>query len=159
MSFFVIGIWLTLALSVVCFLAWEIIYTKGLWYLKAISSAIVIALIFFSIFTWREIQGTPKYIKDPDGLIVRSYMIKEPKNAEKGKIWLWVTDPKKTSEPFNIEIPYSKDIHKKLMQNKALAEGRGQRIKKQRQEDAETAKAERQYIFEDVIKFIPKEQL
>lgn len=123
MSYFIIGTWLAVALAVVCFLAWEIIYTKGLWYLKALSSALVIALIFLSVYTWREIQGTPKFVKDPEGLIVRSYMIKEPKKGEKGKIWLWVTDPERKSKPFNVEIAYSKDIHKKLMENRGLAEG------------------------------------
>lgn len=158
MSYFVIGIWLALTLSVVCFLSWEIIYTKGLWYLKVISSAIVIALIFFSVYTWREIQGTPKFVKNPDGLIVRSYMIKEPKRGEEGKIWIWVTDPDRRSEPFNVEIPYSKDTHKKLMENRSLAEGRAQRIKKSRDRDADNSEAERQFIFEDVIKQVPKEQ-
>jgi hypothetical protein len=157
MSYFIIGIWLALALSVVCFLSWEIIYTKGLWYLKATSSAVVIALIFFSVYTWREIQGTPKFVKNPDGMIVRSYMIKEPKKAEKGKIWLWITNPEKRSEPYNIEIPYSKDTHKKLMENRGLAEGRAQLIKRTREHDIENSNAERQFVFEDVIKQVPKE--
>ena len=157
MSYFVIGTWLVIALSVFCFLAWEIIYTKGLWYLKVISSATVIALIFFSVYTWREIQGTPKFMKDPDGLIVRSYMIKDPKSGDAGKIWLWVTDPNKRSEPYNIEIPYSKDTHKKLMENRGLSEGRAQRIKRNRERDSENSNAERQFVFEEVIKQVPKE--
>lgn len=157
MSYFLIGLWLIVALSVVCFLAWEIIYTKGLWYLKVISSALVILLIFFSIYTWREIQGTPKFVKNPEGLIVRSYMIKEPKNNKSGKIWLWVTDPDRKQEPFNIEIPYSKSTHKKLMENKGLIEGRAQIIKNK--SDTDTSMSDRNFVFEDVVKQVQKTNL
>lgn len=156
MSYFVIGTWLVVALSVVCFLAWEIIYTKGLWYLKIISATAVIALIFMSIYSWRAIQGTPKFVKEPEGLIVRSYMIQEPKGEKKGKIWLWVTDPDRKEEPFNIEIPYSKQTQKNLMNNKGFGEGRAQKIK--RKSDTETSNAERHFTFEDPIKLQQKEQ-
>ena len=154
MSYIVIGIWLTLALSVVCFLAWEIIYTKGLWYMKALSSAVVIVLIFFSVYTWRSIQGTPKFVANPEGMIVRSYMIKEPKKGEKGKIWLWVTDPDRKEEPFNIEIPYTKQTHKNLMENKGFAEGRAQMTK--RKLDNDTSEADKQFILIEMVKIPEK---
>lgn len=156
MSYFLIGIWLAVALSIVCFLAWEIIYTKGLWYMKILSTSLVVFLIFFSIYTWREIQGSPRFVKNPEGLIVRSYMIKEPKQNDKGKIWLWVNYPNNKEEPFNVEIPYSKQTHKNLMQNKGLSEGRAQVIKKHKKQNMDNADSDKHYIFEDVQKLIQK---
>jgi hypothetical protein len=155
MSYYTIGAFLIIALSVVCLLSWEIIYTKGLWYMKVLSTLAVILLVFFSIHTWQSIQGTPKYLDNAEGLIVRSYMIKEPKHNQKGKIWLWVTDPAK-EEPYNIEIPYTEDTHKKLMENKGLSEGRPQIIKRKGKENNTTPNTN-QYIFEDIIKFVPKD--
>lgn len=154
-SYLIIGIWLIIAVSIVCLLSWEIIYAEGLWYLKAISSGLVVALIFYSIYTWQSIQGSPKFLSNAEGLIVRSYLIREPKN-NKGKIWLWVTDPTKKEEPYNIEIPYTKETHKNLMGNKGLAEGRAQMMKK-KAPSGSTDSGDGGYTFEDIIKFIPKE--
>ena len=74
-------------------------------------------------------------------VLVRSYLIQEPKKGKPGHIWLWVT-VKDLPEPMNITIPYSKQLHKQLMENKGLGSGRPQTLKKEKGKPQESDKGD-----------------
>jgi hypothetical protein len=121
--------WMILVIGILC---WGITASKGNWVLKIISSLLVLVLTLGIIFAFRELQGTPKIIslRQTENLLLRSYMIKEPKKDYPGQIWLWVTPKKGGTEPLSVEIPYSKKMHKQLTENKGLKQGRAQKFKK-----------------------------
>jgi hypothetical protein len=126
----IIGISIIVLIILVFLISLIFIFLKGKWYIKIITTLSAFLLVFGTISVWKNIQGTPKMMTNLEGLTINSYLIKEPHNGNPGKIWLWGFEHEKYEEPLNIETPYSKQLHRELMENKGLKDGRAQRFRK-----------------------------
>lgn len=129
-SYLLIGLVLLLTISLVSILSWIVISARGHWSIKAGVVLITLILSLGTVLVWRDLQGTPKLNVDLEGMVIRGYLIKEPKGIVKGKIWLWVTDPKGSNEPLNVELPYSKRMHKLLSEDKDMKKGHQKKLKR-----------------------------
>lgn len=124
-----------------------VIFLKGKWYIKVVTTAAAFVLVFGTIAVWKNIQGTPKTVVDLEGLLIKSYIVREPQNDHPGKIWLWAFDPRGNDEPMNFETPYSKQLHRELAENKGLRDGRAQRFRKKQGD--QTWKSDKQFELFD----------
>jgi hypothetical protein len=124
-SHILIGLNLIWIVATIFALSIVLIKLKGNWLHKAISIIFLFLTTFSSISLWRELQGSPKPTVVVNEFIIRAYLIKEPSKGIDGKIWLWGFFPDDV-EPKNISIPYSKNMHEKLMTNEGLSEGNPQ---------------------------------
>lgn len=129
-SYSLIGYAVLWALVITGVYCWYMISNPGKWIIKAILSAGLIVLLFGTILVARELQGTPKLGVDLNGMLVRAYVVEEPRGNSPGKIWMWVTDPFGAREPLSVAMPYSKKMHRQLMENKGLQEGRPQLLRR-----------------------------
>jgi hypothetical protein len=130
-SYVLIGIIIAWFIVIIGFLSWNIISARGPWYTKF--SLVLVTMLFISsnLYFWTVFQGTPATRTDLNGLLVKSFIVKEPRLADPGKIWIWVIDPDHwIQEPLNISVPYSKKLHQELSENESLKKGRPQRMVK-----------------------------
>lgn len=129
-SYFLIGTTILATVGIVSLLSWQLIGSRGHWVAKVSSILIVVGLSFGTMYVWRSLQGSPKIDFPLNGMVVKSYIVVEPKMGSKGNIWLWLTYPIGGKEPISVEIPYSKQMQEKLMTNKELKRGRPQQFKR-----------------------------
>lgn len=142
-----IGYSMIILILIIFLISLIFIFLEGKWHIKVLTTFFAFLLVFGTVFVWKSIQGTPKPTYDLDGILVRAYIIKEPSQDNPGKIWLWAFDQKGNNEPLNLEVPYTKQLHKELAENQGLNEGRVQRFKKKN--PTKTFESERQFELFD----------
>lgn len=127
-----IGYSMIILILIIFLISLIFIFLNGKWHIKVLTTFSAFLLVFGTVYVWKSIQGTPRPIHELEGITVRSYLIKEPTQEFPGKIWLWAFIDKESNEPLNLEVPYSKQLHKELAENKGLKEGRAQKIKRKK---------------------------
>jgi hypothetical protein len=107
-------------------LLWFIIGSKGKWETKAF---VTFAYLYFGLLIWIALEsylGWPSKQDFPNKYVIHWAHVEEPDASNEGAIYLWLSEidsnknynfleyQSKKDEPRIYQIPYSKDLHKKI---------------------------------------------
>ena len=102
------------------------IYSRLHWVTKAFFIVFSLAVITMDYRVLTNALGWPVMDQLPDTVQIMGVDIREPAHGSKGEIYVWYMTSDQI-EPRNVQIPYSKEMHKKMAKAQAML-AKGQKV-------------------------------
>lgn len=147
-------------LAIAILISWTYIERKKIF----IKAALILIVIWYAVaiqYALPRFAGWPTQQDIPDDSIVMSVVINEPRNEDKGGIYLWLTNLKKEEsktidldprtvfgyisnrEPRAYGVPYSRELHKRIRKAQQRAERESGIMKLKGKDSKRKAKGEK----------------